>query len=62
MQAERAELYEESTHLQHSVEDMRREKRRIEQELDWLEQKTLEARSCLQKNEAIGGKVRYRQK
>ena len=58
MQADSVELYEESTHLRHNMDNMGREKRRLEQELDWLEQKTQDAKNSLEKNEVIGGKVR----
>ena len=62
MQAERAELYEETGQLQHHMEDMGREKRRLEQELEWLSQKSLgyeaEARTLQEQNEFLSGKVR----
>ena len=59
--SERDELYDETLQLQRLLEELVKEKMKLEQEMDWLSQKSLgyeaEARSLKEQNEMLSGKV-----
>ena len=60
-QSERDELYGKTIQLQRLLEELVRGKKKLEQEMDWLSQKSLgyeaEARSLKEQNEVLSGKV-----
>lgn len=60
--SERDELYDETLQLQRLLEELVKEKKKREQEMDWPSPKTLgyeaEARSLKEQKEVLSGKVR----